>query len=549
MDVPDTSVVPPSRSPAGGAGAVPLRPSPGGRPSDARVGQVVDARYRLESLLSSGSMGRVYRAQQLNLDRVVAVKLMDLDPTLIRSTDIAGYRQRFLNEAAALARLQHPNTVRIFDFGFTDGVPYIVMEYLRGRSLAEVIRRDAPLPLERAVAIADGICRSLEEAHTAGVVHRDLKPSNILVLEDVDGTDRVKVLDFGLVKLSDEADAPTQRGQLLGSPNYMAPEIIREEPGIDGRADLYALGIILYRMLAGSLPFPRGRPASVLIAHLQKPVPPLRTAAPSLDLPEVVDWTVQRCLEKDRTLRFDSAATLRTALHACLRAARRTGAWNLELRLVDGVLVGPEQLLDATLSTPSVAPQPIVFQARAPVRETPPVADGSSRRQSWLIAVLVLLLVGLAGSWGVREWRAGARKNLGGLRPESRRIDPGGFSLPTAARAAVAPMYVVVVYGASKHKTRVAPGESMVGGRERRSARCEVPLISSPAEPRAGGGVRQVPRQSACSAGTLCARAVRGRCSRAAHSPRRTGWSAAAGPWTWASRRGCWGCGATSSSP
>ena len=389
----------------------PLLPSSsfdGPEPRDKRLGQVVDGRYRLDALLSSGSMGRVYRAQQLNLDRTVAVKIMDLDPTLIRTPEVASYEKRFLNEAAALARLQHPNTVRIFDFGVGDGMPYIVMEYIQGRSLREVIQRSAPMQLAHVVELADGICRSLAEAHAAGIVHRDLKPGNILITTDVDGTERVKVLDFGLVKMMDGDDI-TQMGQILGSPNYMAPEIIQEEADIDGRADIYALGVVLFRMLTGKLPYGRARPATVLVAHLRSPVPRLQDVWRDADLPEVVEWTVARCLAKDRDQRMASAAMLRKSLQACLRASQRTGAWSLGLGVVDGKLVGPPLLMDnAADSGPSMLVAPpkrieIVNAAPAPAPNGPTERVGPSWR---MVAAVALVLVVVLSAWTAMQSRS-----------------------------------------------------------------------------------------------------------------------------------------------
>lgn len=240
---------------------------------DARIGAVIDGRYRLLSAISSGSMGRVYRAEQLQLDRVVAIKVMELNPSLITDPDIETYRQRFLNEAGALARLMSPYTVRIFDFGFWGQAPYLVMEFVDGTTLSRLVRTEGPLPVERSLRIAEQVCRSLHEAHQAGIVHRDLKPGNILISRDDEGVDQVKEVDFGLVKVDGDGQDLTIAGQILGSPNYMAPELIREDEQIDGRADVYALGITLFRMLTRKAPFSGGQTATVLMAHLQRPLP------------------------------------------------------------------------------------------------------------------------------------------------------------------------------------------------------------------------------------------------------------------------------------
>lgn len=292
--------------------------------SDSPIGQVVDGRYRLLSVIARGSMGRVYRAEQLQLDRLVAIKVMELNPSFINDADTDAYRQRFMNEAAALARLQHPNTVRMFDFGFWDGAPFMVMEFLEGQTLSRLIRQEGRLEPVRTLRIAEQVCRSLAEAHDSGIVHRDLNPGNILILPSEDG-DRVKVLDFGLVKAMEGAPELTTAGQIVGSPNYMPPELIRESTGIDGRADIYSVGVTPFRMLTGNLPFKRDGTAAVLVAHLHTPAPTLSSVAADLRVPPAVEWVVARTLEKDPADRIASASALRRALRAARHAASHSG--------------------------------------------------------------------------------------------------------------------------------------------------------------------------------------------------------------------------------
>jgi len=216
-------------------------------------GTVIDGRYVLRTMIARGSMGRVYQAEQRPLGRTVAIKILDVVEAQV---DGEGFAERFLREASVLAKLSDPNTVRIFDFGIWEGRSYLVMEFIDGHPLSQVIRRQ-PLPPLEAISIAMQICTSLAEAHKLNVVHRDLKLSNILVTRQEEGGGfAAKVIDFGLVKdiVDDGHTELTAVGQILGSPMYMAPEQIRAE-GIDQRADLYALGVVLYRMLLCQKPF------------------------------------------------------------------------------------------------------------------------------------------------------------------------------------------------------------------------------------------------------------------------------------------------------
>jgi serine/threonine-protein kinase len=267
----------------------------------------------------------------------------------------ADYTKRFLQEASALARLSHPNTVRIFDFGIWQDRSYLVMELVEGSTLAREIQR-GPMEPVRALRVARQVCSSLQEAHDRGIVHRDLKPGNILLTDHGDDADHVKVVDFGLVKDTSEPDDYARVGQIVGSPHYMAPEQIRGKE-VDGRADLYALGIVLFKALTGKLPFPGRDPSAVLLAHLQNPAPSLSAVRPELDLPPVVAWTLERCLAKKRTQRFRSAKELSRALKACQLAFFDPSLWDLQLILQEGRVVLPAELTDISLSTSTTALQ------------------------------------------------------------------------------------------------------------------------------------------------------------------------------------------------
>lgn len=261
---------------------------------DELVGRVINDRFRIISVIARGGMGRVYRAEQVPLGRMVAIKT--LDPRNKGGDSDPQFQARFFLEASVASKLQHPNTVTVFDYGRTaDGIYFIAMELVEGRSLLNLIRQEAPLPPARVVHIAMQIARSLREAHRLDVIHRDLKPGNVLLTRHGDEEDFVKVLDFGLVKhIETESDQElTKTGLFMGSPKYMSPEQIRGER-VDARADIYALGIVMYEMLTGHVPFERDNTVKVLMAHLHEPVPPL----PAPDCPEALAQLVLRCLEK-----------------------------------------------------------------------------------------------------------------------------------------------------------------------------------------------------------------------------------------------------------
>lgn len=330
---------------SGASGDARSRPGP-----ESLVGVRVADRFEVLELIASGSMGRVYRAVQHPLGREVALKVLHVSEEHLVDADFA---KRFLREASALARLSHPNTVRIFDFGIWRGLSYLVMELVRGSTLDREIRR-GPMEPVRALRIARQVCASLQEAHERGIVHRDLKPGNILLTDHGDEAEHVKVVDFGLVKDSTQPDDLAKEGQIVGSPHYMSPEQIRGQE-VDGRADLYALGIVLFKALTGRLPFPGREASPVLLAHLQKPAPTLAAVRPELNLPPVVSWTLHRCLAKKREQRFSSAKELGRALKAGQLAFFDPALWELELTLTRGRVVLPAELTDMSLSSSTTA--------------------------------------------------------------------------------------------------------------------------------------------------------------------------------------------------
>ncbi|MEN0067173.1 MAG: serine/threonine-protein kinase [Myxococcota bacterium] len=269
---------------------------------DELIGRLVGDRFVVRELLARGAMGRVYAAEQVPLGRKVAVKFLDVG-TIEPSQEWA---DRFRREAASLAALTSPHTVRIIDYGWWDGQSYLVMEFIEGEPLSALLKQ-GPLITPRALDFALQICDSLQEAHARGLVHRDLKPENLLLTHSADGREWIKVVDWGLVKdLRIESDQ-TEKGILLGTPAYMAPEQIRGD-ALDGRVDIYALGVTLFLMLTGKKPFdPRTTTAGILLTHLQEPPSELRDALPEGQFPEGLDNIIQRCLAKNRADRYSSA--------------------------------------------------------------------------------------------------------------------------------------------------------------------------------------------------------------------------------------------------
>ncbi len=278
---------------------------------DPLVGRELGGKFKIIERIARGGMGAVYRAEQASLGRACAIKVLRLP----EGGDVVEFSKRFFLEASIVAKLTHPNTVTVFDYGKSadDGMLYLAMELLEGRTLLRAIRDDGPLSRERALSVARQIARSLREAHGLGVVHRDVKPANIYLVRHGDEDDFVKVIDFGLVKEADED--LTQAGTFMGSPKYMAPEQIRGD-ATDGRADLYALGVVLFEMLTGKVPFDRGGNVQTLMAHVNEPPPRMLEVNPLADVDDATEALVARCLAKNPDDRFGSMEELLAVLKA-----------------------------------------------------------------------------------------------------------------------------------------------------------------------------------------------------------------------------------------
>jgi serine/threonine protein kinase/tetratricopeptide (TPR) repeat protein len=277
---------------------------------DPLIGRTLPGGYVILELVGVGGMGRVYRAEQTNLGRTVAVKIVH--PHLMGEESAVA---RFVTEARAASRLNHPNSVGVIDFGKTqDEQFYLVMEFLRGRDLARVVYDNGPLPMTRIIDVLRQTLAALGEAHALEIIHRDLKPENIIVEPMRAGGDFVKVVDFGLAKMKvGAAPSITSPGIVCGTPEYMSPEQGRGDP-IDARSDLYAMGVILFQLLTGRLPFEADSPTHVVLMHISKPPPDPRSVAPARNIPPVLVDVLMKALSKEPDNRYGSADAFSTAL-------------------------------------------------------------------------------------------------------------------------------------------------------------------------------------------------------------------------------------------
>jgi eukaryotic-like serine/threonine-protein kinase len=291
-------------------------PSPASA-SEQLVGSTIAGKYKIVSLLGEGGMGCVYVGEQLMGSAVRKVAIKTLHSHLSMDPQI---RARFTRECGTVAQLEHPNTIQVFDFGTTEaGLLYIVMEFIQGKSVAEILEKEGPMPAERVLRIMEQVCGSLEEAHSHGIVHRDLKPDNVVICDKPGRKDWVEVLDFGIAKRSSETDPNeaklTQQGMVLGTPPYMSPEQFTGQP-IGATSDIYSLGIMTYEMLTGRLPFAGNTAWELASQHMTARPPPLETQPNGALLPPGMREAIMRCLEKVPEARFATVTQFYEGLRA-----------------------------------------------------------------------------------------------------------------------------------------------------------------------------------------------------------------------------------------
>ena len=339
---------------------------------DPLLGQTLAGKYRIDKLIKTGGMGSVYRGKHVLMDKTVAVKV--LRPSLAVDDVVVA---RFSREAKAASRISHPHAVSVTDFGEAEnGVVFLVMEYLDGRTLKEIINSEGALSLERTVGIVRQVAGALDAAHSQGVVHRDLKSDNIMLVHH-DGDEWAKVLDFGIAKIMQttgnrEGDI-TEANLVVGTPQYMSPEQCSQTGQLDARSDIYSLGVIVYEMLTGRLPFTGESPTVIMMKQVQDP-PPSILAARS-DLPAEVEGIIKRALAKQPLDRYQSAGELSGALLAAASQADLAPTTG-EVKPLDTVAntpVGVAPLRDDADEVTLVRPrhEPPVSQ---PMAEVPAVA-------------------------------------------------------------------------------------------------------------------------------------------------------------------------------
>ena len=435
-------------------------------PPDPRVGTVLQGRYRLDAQLASGAMGVVYRGQRVQLERPVAVKF--LHPWIATQK---AFITRFDTEARAMSRLQHPNCVSVIDFG-VEGTPYLVMDFVTGKTLRELLGA-GPFEPARALRIVRQLLAGLGYAHAQGIVHRDLKPENLILSDEPGLSDHLRILDFGLAKLRD-GPAMTA-GLAVGTPSYMSPEQTGADGAIDARTDLYAVGILLFELLAGRKPFQSENVGELLLMHREAPPPLLRATAPAARLSAEIEAVVSKALSKFADDRFQSAAEFTAALDAtpegrgvapaAPRAARRRRA---PARAARGRVPCPRRPPDETIvDSPSRIQRLVGGQG---------VSAGAPRDRR---VVWVGIALGTFAVAGLLVGRALRTSSVDSAKTASAAAHAGDAPASLAEAPASAP----------RRPRRRAPA---AGGR-RRSARRGAPSS------RAATGSRPAPRSRACA--------------------------------------------------
>ena len=445
------------------------------RTATTQIGTVLDGKYRLDAFLSQGGMGAVYRATHVMLNKKVAVKL--INPELVTSSEIV---RRFQREARAATTLSHPNIVSVYDLGQTaEGTLYIAMEFVDGPSLKSVIESGGPIPPMRTLTIMRQLASALSLAHKHGIIHRDLKPHNVMLARTEDGQQVAKLVDFGIAKTFDEGTQLTVAGFSPGTPQYMAPEQA-EGRVVDARSDLYSLGIVLYEMLTGDVPFNATSTPSVLIKHIKEAPPPPSVKNPRVVIPPTLETITLRCLAKNPDERFQTADELGAALAHEAEALVASAASMQATLAVPGA---PARLADAAtlpMSAPPTAastaptaptvkaqpPAPVMSSDTRPTAGAPPVspalvadaamaaAPKKGATNPVFVGVLVLMAIGAAALAYVNY--AGGRPAAPVEPPASVAASPAKDAPAPPASPAMAPQAPVP----QPSPTQVAGGES-----------------------------------------------------------------------------------------
>lgn len=360
--------------------------------ADPLVGKIVATRYRVIKKLGEGGMGTVYLAEHITIEKKIALKVL-----LHEYARKADLKERFLREAKAAASIGHENIIDITDFGDTpDGSVFFAMEFLEGSDLSHVVKREGPIPWARAKPILLQICRALGAAHAKNIIHRDMKPENIYLIEREGRPDFVKVLDFGIAKVSGVGDTEhrlTRTGMIFGTPEYMSPEQAQGHLP-DHRVDIYAVGVIMYELLTGAVPFKADTFMGILTKHIfENPVPPTQLK-PDLQIPVEAESVILKAMAKDRDERFNSLAEMAAAIQGVSNRLTRSTADHVPTPNIMTPGPGGGRVL------PTVGPHRATVGA-VPGRVAEPVevgaepaAFGPSKGKLIGIILVVLLLVG-----------------------------------------------------------------------------------------------------------------------------------------------------------
>jgi serine/threonine protein kinase len=384
-------------------------------------GQILLGKYRVERVLGMGGMGVVVAATHVSLEERVAIKF--LLPEALANPDTVA---RFLREARAAVRIKSEHVARVTDVGtLENGAPYMIMEYLDGSDLAGHSQRRGPLPIEDAVEYVLQACEAIAEAHALGIVHRDLKPANLFVAKRADGTPSVKVLDFGISKVtgvgsSSGADlGMTKTTTIMGSPLYMSPEQMASTRDVDARTDIWALGAILYELLTGTVPFQADTITQLCAMILQQPPPPLRNLRP--DAPEGLQDIIRRCLAKDRNQRYQNVAEFASALGPYAPRRARISIERVG-RVIDSAGLGSSRPQLEDLMPPS-------SEARTAATGAAWSGTVTKRSHGAVIAIVAVVLLGMGGA------AAAAVMLLRSPKAEAESVAPPSPAAPAAPTA------------------------------------------------------------------------------------------------------------------
>ena len=380
--------------------------------------ELIAGRYQLERVIARGGMGVVYLAQQVMLNRPVALKV--LSPP-VDTDDGASFEERFRLEAETLASLDHRNIVTLYDYGqMPDGRFFLALEFIDGPRFTDLLR-SGTLTVERTIKLLLQVCSALRYAHKRGVVHRDLKPSNLLIRLDDDGEECVKVVDFGLVKVMEQEHEITRAGLILGSPHCMAPEQIQSQ-AIDHRCDIYAMGVLLFRSLTGQWPFHADTGTATMVSHIKDPVPRFAEKAPGLELPAGLEAVVRKCLAKRADDRYPDVSALMRDLRAVL--GLDPGSSTTATMSLGGLGLAITGDMDTQPSGMASSPTLLPPDREVPTQE-PPREEAGGGRGLLLVALVLLLVFGGGGAmFMMYSLRKGAAPPPGGEAVEAQPVAP-----------------------------------------------------------------------------------------------------------------------------